>query len=404
MSPSPEFTRRADDIGRWAAIALGFSLPISVALDNVLLLAVVLSWLAGGAYRDKLAGVWGNSVFTAALVLLALLAAGTLYGNQAAGDAAFYFKKYSDLIFMPIFAYLFRDAAARRHGLLALALALALTLVVSLSLKFGVLPQNTITTGDSVSPTAFKLKLTHNILMAFGAFLFAWLAVVANGRRMKAAWWVLAALAVLNVTMMVQGATGYLILGTLALLFAYGVRRWRGVGVAVPAVAAAAVALAFLPGPFNERVTKIQQEYRGWEANQPQATSIGLRLEFYRNTLDIMRTHPLTGVGTGGFPKAYEQQVAGTGMVAARNPHNEFLHIAVQLGPVGLAALLWLFWRQWRLAPALPTPMERGLARALVALMVVGCLYNSLLLDHTEGLFYVWLTGLLWGGLESRDA
>jgi O-antigen ligase len=155
-----------------------------------------------------------------------------------------------------------------------------------------------------------------------------------------------------------------------------------------------------LPGPFNERVSKIHQEYQGWEASQPQATSIGLRLEFYRNTLEIIRNHPWAGVGTGGFPKAYEQQVAGTGMVPARNPHNEYLHITAQLGPIGLAALLWLFWQQWRLAPRLATPIERELARGLVALMAVGCLYNSLLLDHTEGLFYAWLTGLLCGGLK----
>jgi O-antigen ligase len=191
------------------------------------------------------------------------------------------------------------------------------------------------------------------------------------------------------------------VLSALALLFAYGTRRWRGVGLAVIAVAAAALLLTYLPGPFNERVRMIHQEYRGWEAHHPQATSIGLRLEFYRNTLDIIGQHPWTGVGTGGFPKAYERQIAGTGMALARNPHNEFLHIAAQLGPLGLAALLWLFWQQWRLAPRLATQLEGELARGLVALMVVGCLYNSLLLDHAEGLFYAWLTGLLWGGIKS---
>jgi O-antigen ligase len=108
-------------------------------------------------------------------------------------------------------------------------------------------------------------------------------------------------------------------------------------------------------------------------------------------------------VGTGGFPRAYEQKIAGTGMTPARNPHNEFMHIAVQIGPLGLATLLLLFWQQWRLAPRLATRLERELARGLVVLMLVGCLYNSLLLDHTEGLLYAWLTGLLCGGLKSGE-
>ena len=32
--------------------------------------------------------------------------------------------------------------------------------------------------------------------------------------------------------------------------------------------------------------------------------------------------------------------------------------------------------------------------------MIIGCMFNSLLLDHTEGLFYAWLTGVLYGGME----
>jgi O-antigen ligase len=40
-----------------------------------------------------------------------------------------------------------------------------------------------------------------------------------------------------------------------------------------------------------------------------------------------------------------------------------------------------------------------------VLTMAIGCLFNSLLLDHTEGLLYAWLTGVLYAGLQSkRDA
>jgi len=35
--------------------------------------------------------------------------------------------------------------------------------------------------------------------------------------------------------------------------------------------------------------------------------------------------------------------------------------------------------------------------------MAIGSLFNSLLLDHTEGLLFAWLTGVLFAGLQSRD-
>jgi hypothetical protein len=69
---------------------------------------------------------------------------------------------------------------------------------------------------------------------------------------------------------------------------------------------------------------------------------------------------------------------------------------------VGLAGLLYLFLTHWRLAPAVASPLEFRLARALILMMAVGCLFNSWLLDHTEGLLYAWLSGLLFAGLQSR--
>jgi O-antigen ligase len=117
----------------------------------------------------------------------------------------------------------------------------------------------------------------------------------------------------------------------------------------------------------------------------------------------VIADQPILGVGTGGFAAAYAKKVEGTGKVATQNPHNEFLLMWAQLGIAGLALLIWLFWWQWRLAADLPTRLESELARGLVVTMVIGCMFNSLLLDHTEGLFYAWLTGVLYGGLKSAN-
>jgi hypothetical protein len=62
--------------------------------------------------------------------------------------------------------------------------------------------------------------------------------------------------------------------------------------------------------------------------------------------------------------------------------------------------LLYLFYRQWRLAKMLPSALERSLAHALLLAIMSGCLFNSLLLDHTEGLLYGWMSGLLYAGLK----
>jgi len=398
-------TTRAERAAQWAAVALGLSIPISVALDNVLLVVVLACWLASGAWRAKWDAVRGNRVALAALALFGLLAIGTLYGEPYPGDARLYLGKYLDLLFIPVFAFVLRDAAVRRRALYALAASLALVLAMSYLIRAGLVPPLPGLHGYPQYPVFLKHSLTHNLVMAFGAFLFSQLALVATSRQMRLLWGTLAAAAAINVTLMVPGATGYLVLGLLALYLGYAWRGWRGLGWMAGAGAVAVVTLASVPGPFQQRITQTQREIAEWKPGRADLlSSFGARLDFYRNSLAILREHPLAGVGTGGFPKAYADRVRGTEAYLARNPHSEYFLVAIQVGLSGFLALLYLFWTQWRFAPQLASPLERHLARGLVLMVAAGCLLNSLLLDHTEGLLYAWLTGLLFAGLQSGEA
>jgi len=392
--------RSADRVGRWAAIAIGFSIPISIALDNVLLALVLAGWLACGGHKDQWRAIRRNPVAIAALILFGLLALGTLYGERYPGDGTSYLVKYADLLALPVLVYFFRAAPARRHALFALAAGLGLVLVLSYLVYAGILPQRgLILSGDPASPVVFKYRLTHNYLMAYAAFLFANLGVTASARWLRLAWAGLAALAVVNVVLLVDGRTGYLVLAVLALYGGYAWRGWKGLGYTIAGTAALFTLLLAAPGPVQVRMAEGWQELGRWRPGEgnPNA-SVEARLDFYYTGLMIVRDHPLFGVGTGGFPKAYAERSGGA---KSRNPHNEFIHLTVQLGLIGLAAFLALFYAQWRLAARLATSTETHLARGLVLAMAAGCLFNSFLLDHTEGLLYIWLSAVLYGGLKS---
>jgi O-antigen ligase len=185
------------------------------------------------------------------------------------------------------------------------------------------------------------------------------------------------------------------------ILFGWQRAGFRGLALAVACIVGMVALLSVIPGPFKSRVQQITQEMHQERVDRPASTSTGYRMEFYRNTLALIQKNPLFGTGTGSFPAVYAEQVKDTGSVASKNPHNEFMLITVQTGLVGLAALLWLFWQQWRYSPQLPTPLERNLAQGLVLMMILICMLNSSLLDHTEGLLFAWMTALLYGGLES---
>ena len=69
----------------------------------------------------------------------------------------------------------------------------------------------------------------------------------------------------------------------------------------------------------------------------------------------------------------------------------------------GLAAFIGLLVVAWRAARRLPTAFETDAARGLVLALASGSVFNSLLLDHTEGMLFSWLVAVLYGGYRRSE-
>jgi O-antigen ligase len=389
----------AQRLARYAAIALGASLPLSTALDNVLLVLLLLCWLASGRYGEKLASIRANPVAVAALVLFAFVLAGLAWGTGPLAEGRLYAKKYSDLIAIALLVTVFIDPADRQRALFALAGSLALTLVLSFALWQGWLVHGGVVIGTPDDPSVFKQRIPHNVLMAFGLLLYVVLARQARDRVWQIVWIALAVAAAVNCVLMVRGRTGYVLIVVFALLVIFSMRQWKTV------VAAAVLTAVGLAGAYHfstglqQRVAQTVAEARDWKPGVATTTSIGGRLEFYHNTIAIIAEHPILGVGTGGFRGAYAAHVKGSDMGETHNPHNLYLLVTVQLGLIGLALLAFLLIQQWRYAARLTVPDHTLLARAVVLILAVGGLFNSMIIDHTESLFFAWCSGLLFAEL-----
>jgi O-antigen ligase len=399
--PNWPVTARLENSARILAIFLGFSIPVSTALDNWLLGFILLLWLGSGGYQEKRAAIRANPVALAALALLGLVLLGLAWSTGPLADGLVFLRKYSNLLLIPIFVTLFKEPEHRRRGLLAFAAAIGITLILSIGLAVGLVPSGGVITGDTLEPTVFKTRIVHNLLMAFACLLFAELARTSRG-KMRLLWIVLMLAAVANVMLMVKGRTGHVVLAGLVVLYLFSHLGWKGLVAAAVLVAVGFGAAYSLSDTFRNRLLLTRTEAAEWRPDVANTTSIGVRLEFYRNTLTIIREHPLIGVGTGGFLKAYADQVQGSAMVATHNPHNLYLLITVQFGAVGLVLLLYLFFQQWRSAPRLPTATDAVLARGVVVILALGGLFNSLVIDHAESLFFAWASGLLFAALPWR--
>ena len=400
----------AENAVKWAAVLLGFSIPVSVVLDNVLLGLIVLFWIAGGQYRDKLAAVRGNPVALLALALYVLHLLGSFYSIGTNRDVLEALAKASRLLLIPALIFLLREPVWRARGIAAFLASMFVTLVLSYLLWLGVLSGKGWLKGVPLDPVAFKTHITHNVYMAFAAFLLAQAALDAATRPGRVVLAALCAAMVANVLLMVPGRTGIVVL---LVLFVYFLcRRFRLKGLALAGIALGALAAVVLASPesmLHQRVTLADEEYQEWRAGIPPAptSSVGLRLELLRNTLAIIGSNPVFGVGTGGFAQAYARRAGNTEAGGRDNPHNEILMMTAQFGVAGFVLLAGLFATQWRLAARLPGQFEPAAARALVLTLAVASALSSTLMDHGEGFLFAYMSGLLFaaypgGGTPSR--
>lgn len=407
MRSDPFFVSAA----RWVFVALGVAIPLSTALDN-LLLFILLAALAGH-YRAVWQTIAQNAVARASAVLFAALVLGLAYGNTPLKEAASILGKYIDLAFVPLLMVAARDANTRHRAASCFLAIMLVTALLSWLVGLRILPvAEWMWAGCTPdNPAIFRSSITQNILMVYAAYLLALRAresVTPNARWLTVG---MAVLAASNVLFMVQGKTGYLIL--LALLV-YFVRQWmarrrhasnagwkKTAGMGLLALMLV-IGIYQISPRLQERVDEMVTDIKVWQPNAGNETSTGERLDFYYNTIELVKQHPLLGVGTGGFAAAYAQQVRGTGVEPTRNPHNEYLMIMVQLGVAGLALLLYLFYTQWRATARLPSLFEQDAAHGLVLTITITALFNSPLLDHTEGLFFAFMSAMLFTKLDTR--
>ena len=152
---------------------------------------------------------------------------------------------------------------------------------------------------------------------------------------------------------------------------------------------------------LNETISEIKKYQQG-----NYRTSMGVRLFFIEGSWTILKDNPVFGKGTGSFKteiKKYikEKSIIHEGSYVTNNPHNGYVSVTSQIGLLGFAILLWLGIQQWLTSNRLE-PIYRDAAKAALITLAVGNLFNSVLMNHTQGIFFILLTALLFSSIQNQ--
>lgn len=396
-----------NDIGKYTVVMLGFSIPVSTGLNNVLLVLMAPLWFAGRDFQNKLSVIRDNKYVWSILILIGLYFAGLFYGVANIKEAAKEFAKLANLLLIPVMIPFFKDEGTRKNALNIFLLTMTILLFLSYLLWLGLLPKNEFIRGSQIHPVIFLERITHSLFMAFSAFICAVRARQSGNWKTKLLFIALVILFVFNVTVMVGGKTGYIVLVILTIYYFSSWLGWKGFLPAALAILIFGIFTYLNPlsdmhkrgKEFTEEIS--ESNMMNLHSQENMESSTGSRITYYKNTLQIIIKNPLIGVGTGGYPKAYSQIIKDTQMPGTVNPHNEYLMVTSQLGLLGLFAFLFMFFMQWRLASDLYSKDDETVARGLVLAILSASLVSSTLIDHHERTFYIWMSALLFGGYMS---
>ena len=332
-----------DRLSEGLLLAFVLGLPFSITLSQLLLALVAARWL--WTLRDL-----DTRRRTRLPLLLPFLAfsAVTLLSAALSGDPPQALSHASSLLLALTFFAVANLIGGRAE---AERLVLALTAAVTLAAVFGLLQAAACTLAGPLPPWAawllrvkpsacgvtfpFRAKGFYSIYMTLGGVLALTLIVTAalsfsaSGRRR-----------------LLLGLAGVIQLA--AVIATFSRNAWLGVaaGFAVISLAArrvrllaalgvAALLLLFAPAYMTQRLTSLLD---------PRHDSARERLYMWQSGIEMVKDHPLLGVGPGGVKRVYPSYVRPEALKRSTGHlHSNPVQIAAERGLLGLLAWGWIW-------------------------------------------------------------
>lgn len=373
------------------AFLLGVSLPISNSFMNIAL-GLIAVCLLFRCNVNRIPVLLKQPLIWLPLMMFSWLAISLVYTSHDYGlSMVLKYKKLLWVVPLALFFLTYPDAVKNvMSGFL-----LANGIILLFSIAAVVLPFSVMGI-DPDNPVVFKGHITQNFFMVLA--IMVWVGQAFENRRSSRSRILhlfLVVLAIGNVLLMVQGRTGYIALGAgIGALILCKLHWWQRFCLVL---IGGMLFLGLIN--FNNQATKRLQQgaeeivlclnASGTNRYSLCDTSMGQRTEFVLTAWELIKTSPVIGHGAGGF--WFENPKSG---YSINNPHNEYLLQMVQGGVIGLIFLLgWLlnFYCKIRY---MPESYQKTIT-AFLSCYLVGNVFNSFLLDSSEGHFFIVLTAIV---------
>ena len=390
-----------DKTYQYLLISLAFLMPLTVTGANIIIVIICFLWLFSGGYKAKYNQIMSSKLMIASIVFFCLHVIGMLWTEDLQWGLHILHKMWYFLLLLPI---LFNIVQRKyiNYYLNSFLLAIALTEIVSYLVWFEIIPPfNKASVGD---PTPFMDHISYNPILTLAIYLVYYnMFIKTNLNAIKFFFYSFFALT-MTINMFITGgrAGQVMYFAMLIILFFQFFNNEKikpifAVLVIIPLIFFAAYQSSHI---FHQRVNDAiinTIDYDPYEKN-----SVGERITFSINSWEVIKENPIIGIGTGDFPSEYKKinQINTPLMSSTTNPHNMYILITMQLGLIGLASMLSIYYYQIQQSFYSSNRFIKDLGIALPLMFLVIMWSDSYLLGHYTTLMFVFFSSFLYKDFE----
>lgn len=378
-------------VGQWCAVLTLLAAPINKPATNILIGLSLLCSLAGTDVMVRWRAALREPVVIGFLIWFGVLLASSTHAWVAHNNPAFREASMWGCLYPAMIASLLRDSRWRWRALAAFAVAAGLVVVISYLMQFGLVPQRAVAEiQPSMRNTVFKEYTQQGLASLILMSMLVAIGLNSPNRRWRIMALIGTAMVLCNVVLLVQSRTTYIVLLPLLAYWIYRsvahrLNGWRTVAVSAGLVIVTISALWSTPSIRERMLSSVTEEVDSYLTTQ-EATSSGIRLWLWQQTLPMIADAPVFGHGLNQWEPLYLEEmraVPGSAPFITGHPHQEALLILAEEGAVGLlifAALLFGFAGH---VSKLHNP-QKGIFASILIIYIAAGLANGLWSNFTH--------------------
>jgi len=324
------------NISRYCAICGATVGPFSAAVMSIACVTMIITWIASGQAPNLLKISLSQPVGKTLALFVLILLIGFTYSPVTFKQSASTLWSWRKPIYIFILLGIFRSFYWKERFIVFYISGMSVALILSYLAWFEIIPSKR---GPGILASNYTVQS-----MSFVVATICCIVQIQHAHiKTKYLYFILIVFFSINILFVSESRSGYIALfvGSLvASLSVYGKKKTPHIIFSLSLLLFTAI---FGSQNLQNRIKLGVKEFHSYQ-NSSQITSIGARVVFAKNTIELIKKHPILGYGTGSFAYVYKQHIANKykdwRATPTADPHNQYLYVMTENGAIGLVIFL----------------------------------------------------------------